>query len=64
MFITPYVCFVYVEISQTQNRNANYVDRKSHCKVTKLKSNFLLIVGQLNQALNNPARGSLLLGLA
>ena len=32
------------------------INRKPHCKVTKLKSNFSLILGLLNRALNNPAQ--------
>ena len=32
------------------------INRKPHCKVTKLKSKFYLFLGYLNQALNNLAK--------
>ena len=49
--------FEDLEIIQTQNRRPN--NRKPHRKVTKVKSKFSLILGQLN-----PGPGTPLLDLA
>lgn len=39
----------------TAYANKRHVNRKPHQKVKKLKSKFLLNIGYLSQALNNPA---------
>ena len=55
MFFPAFLYFEDLEIIQPQNRKPKNINRKPHNKVTKLKSEFSLILGQLNQALNNPA---------
>ena len=43
---------------QTQNRRLNSTNRKPHHNITKLNLKFLVILGYLNLALNNPAQVS------
>ena len=54
MFFTAFVLCI-LRIFKLK-REGQKVYRKPHCKVTNLKSNFLLIPGSLNLALNNPAQ--------
>ena len=44
-----------VEITEAKNWRTNNTNRKPQRKSTKLQSKFSLILGYLNQALNNPA---------
>ena len=55
MFFTDFLYFEDLVIIQTQSRKPNNINRKPHNKVTKPKSKFSLILGQLNRALNKPA---------
>jgi len=54
MFFTAFVlCILRLFKLKTEDQR---IYRKPHCKVTKFKSKFLLNLGYLNQALNNPAK--------
>ena len=54
MFFTAVVlCILRLFKLKTEGQT---IYRKPHCKVTKLKSNFSLILVCLNRALNNPAQ--------
>ena len=61
MFFTAFVLCILRLFKPKPKGQTIY--RKPRCKVTKLKSKFSLILGWLNQVLNNPTRAPLL-GLA
>ena len=50
------VAYVMCNSKLSKFKRTNTMKRKPHLTVTKLKSKFLLILGQLNWALNNPAQ--------
>ena len=54
------LCFVYMLIIKLKTESQT-INRKPHCKVTKLKSKFYFFLGKLNRALNNPGQGATLL---
>ena len=56
MFFAAFLYFEVLEIIQTQKSKADNINRKPQNKVTKLKSKFSLILGELNRAINNKAR--------
>ena len=56
LFLYSFYCLRFVQFEIIQTQRPNNINRKLHRKVTKLKSKFSPILGELNRALNIPTQ--------